>query len=47
MILAKACHDFDIISWNLADPVVSLQSFGSLLHFRCRKRTDWSASPLH
>jgi predicted dehydrogenase len=34
MILAKACHDFDIISWNLADPVVSLQSFGSLLHFR-------------
>ncbi len=34
MILAKGCHDFDIISWNLSDPVVSLQSFGSLLHFR-------------
>ena len=33
MILAKACHDFDLIAWNLADPVVSLQSFGSLRHF--------------
>lgn len=34
MILAKACHDFDIIDWNLQDPVVTLQSFGSLKHFR-------------
>jgi predicted dehydrogenase len=34
MILAKACHDFDIISWNLMDPVIRLQSFGSLMHFR-------------
>ena len=34
MILAKACHDFDILTWNLSDPVVSLQSYGSLLHFR-------------
>ena len=34
MILAKACHDFDIINWNLRDPVASLHSFGSLLHFR-------------
>ena len=34
MILAKACHDFDILMWNLNDPVVRLQSFGSLIHFR-------------
>ena len=34
MILAKACHDFDILTWNLNDPVVSLHSFGSLVHFR-------------
>ena len=34
MILAKACHDFDILTWNLRDPVISLQSFGSLIHFR-------------
>jgi predicted dehydrogenase len=34
MILAKACHDFDIVTWNLDDPVVRLQSFGSLIHFR-------------
>lgn len=34
MILAKACHDFDILNWNLGDPVVSVHSFGSLRHFR-------------
>jgi predicted dehydrogenase len=34
MILAKACHDFDILSWNLPEPVTRLSSFGSLLHFR-------------
>ena len=37
MILAKACHDFDILNWNLGDPVVALQSFGSLLHFRAER----------
>jgi predicted dehydrogenase len=34
MILAKACHDFDILSWNVGEPVTRLSSFGSLLHFR-------------
>jgi predicted dehydrogenase len=34
MILAKACHDFDILNWNLRDPIVRLHSFGSLIHFR-------------
>lgn len=34
MILAKACHDFDILGWNLGDPVTRLSSYGSLMHFR-------------
>ncbi len=34
MILAKCCHDFDILYWNLGERVRRLSSFGSLLHFR-------------
>ncbi len=34
MILAKCCHDFDILVWNLKQPVVWLSSVGSLIHFR-------------
>lgn len=34
MILAKCCHDLDILYWNLGRPVQRLQSFGSLIHFR-------------
>jgi len=33
MILAKCCHDFDILFWNLGT-VKRLSSFGSLLHYR-------------
>ena len=33
MILAKCCHDLDILYWNLG-PCVRLNSFGSLVHFR-------------
>jgi predicted dehydrogenase len=33
MILAKCCHDLDILSWNTGRPA-QLHSFGSLLHFR-------------
>ena len=33
MILAKCCHDLDIMHWNLG-PDKRLNSFGSLLHFR-------------
>jgi hypothetical protein len=33
MILQKCSHDFDILNWNLADPVVRLSSVGSLMHF--------------
>ncbi len=34
MLLAKSCHDLDLLHWLLDDPVVRLSSFGSLLHFR-------------
>ena len=33
MIVAKCCHDFDILAWNLGS-VKRLSSTGSLLHFR-------------
>jgi predicted dehydrogenase len=33
MILAKCCHDLDILFWNLG-PVARLNSFGSLIHYR-------------
>ncbi|MCC3375253.1 Gfo/Idh/MocA family protein [Cohnella sp. REN36] len=34
MILAKSCHDLDILSWLMDEPCISVSSFGSLLHFR-------------
>jgi len=34
MILAKSCHDMDILAWLLGKRVVKLSSFGSLTHFR-------------
>lgn len=34
MILAKCCHDLDILVWNLNQPVKRLSSIGSLLHYR-------------
>jgi predicted dehydrogenase len=33
MILAKCCHDLDVLFWNLG-PVKRLGSFGSLRHYR-------------
>ncbi len=34
MILAKCCHDLDILTWNLPSPVKRLSSVGSLFHYR-------------
>ncbi len=35
MILAKCCHDLDMLVWMMDDnPVIRVHSFGSLLHFR-------------
>lgn len=36
MILAKSCHDLDVLAWNLG-PARRLSSFGSLQHFRADK----------
>jgi len=34
MILAKCCHDMDALSWIIKQPVKSLSSFGSLMHYK-------------
>lgn len=34
MILAKCCHDLDILLWVMDRPVTRLSSFGALAHFR-------------
>ena len=34
MLLAKSCHDLDILQWLLDKPCKSVQSFGSLTYFR-------------
>ncbi len=34
MILAKCCHDLDVLVWNLGSPVKRLSSVGSLMHYR-------------
>jgi predicted dehydrogenase len=34
MILAKCCHDLDILVWNLGSSVRRLSSVGSLMHYR-------------
>jgi predicted dehydrogenase len=34
MILAKCCHDLDVLVWNLNMPVQRLTSVGSLMHYR-------------
>jgi predicted dehydrogenase len=33
MIMAKCCHDMDILQWVLGEKCVSVQSFGSLRYF--------------
>jgi predicted dehydrogenase len=34
MILAKCCHDLDMLHWLLGEPVASLGSTGNLRHYR-------------
>lgn len=34
MILAKSCHDMDVLSWLMDQPCVRVSSYGSLMHFR-------------
>jgi hypothetical protein len=34
MILAKSCHDLDMLAWIIGMPIESLSSYGSLSHYR-------------
>lgn len=34
MILAKCCHDLDLLTWYLGEPIQELSSTGGLRHFR-------------
>jgi predicted dehydrogenase len=34
MILAKCCHDLDLLVWFIGESVINLSSYGSLSHFR-------------
>lgn len=43
MILAKSCHDLDIISWLMNQPCISVSSYGSLLHFKEENAPEGSA----
>ncbi len=38
MILAKSCHDIDIIQWLMDEPCTKVQSFGSLQYFRSENK---------
>ena len=37
MILAKACHDLDLIRWLAGDRCIAVASFGGLHHFRAEQ----------
>ena len=37
MIIAKSCHDMDILSWLVDSPCTALGSFGGIQHFRPEK----------
>ena len=43
MILAKSCHDLDIIRWLLEKKYVALSSFGALTHFKSENAPQGSA----
>ncbi len=43
MILAKCCHDMDILRWLAGDRCVSVQSFGSLDYFKSENAPEGSA----
>lgn len=40
MIIAKACHDMDILSWLIDRPCVAVSSFGALTHFTAKKAPE-------
>ncbi|SEM57865.1 Oxidoreductase family, C-terminal alpha/beta domain [Paenibacillus sp. cl141a] len=44
MILAKSCHDLDLISWLMDEPCTAVSSFGSLLHFKAENAPEGSTN---
>ncbi|MGZ9583526.1 Gfo/Idh/MocA family protein [Paenibacillus marinisediminis] len=42
MILAKSCHDLDLISWLMGQPCTSVSSYGNLMHFRAENAPEGS-----
>ena len=42
-IMAKCCHDLDIIKWLIDDDCVAVSSFGSLMHFKSENAPNGSA----
>ncbi len=44
MILAKSCHDMDILQWLLGKPCKKVQSFGSLTHFTKENKPEGAPS---
>ncbi len=40
MILAKSCHDIDILQWLLNERCTRVQSFGSLSHFKGENKPE-------
>jgi predicted dehydrogenase len=40
MLLAKSCHDIDILQWLVGKPFARIQSFGSLSHFTAENRPE-------
>lgn len=44
MILAKSCHDMDILRWLAGDRCLKVQSFGSLDHFRAENAPAGAAA---
>ena len=40
MLLAKSCHDLDILQWLVGKQCLQIQSFGSLRHFRAENAPE-------
>jgi predicted dehydrogenase len=40
LILAKSCHDLDLLYWLIGKPIKRLNSFGSLTHFHSENAPD-------
>ncbi len=43
MILAKSCHDMDILRWLAGEPCLRVQSFGALDYFRADRAPEGAA----